>query len=156
MPPAHHSFPRPSSPEPNANGSRGQSKSEPVFKSAWGERERGRESPFAIERSGSTRAEGAAPETGHPKGCPVSGAGGGTRTHTMSPSADFESATSTIPSHRHTDRQYISDSRKYQVFPSAEFAALSVVRGRNQRLISALPVTPGISSVKLYCHMSQA
>ena len=28
------------------------------------------------------------------------GAGGGTRTHTMSPSADFESATSTIPSHR--------------------------------------------------------
>ena len=29
------------------------------------------------------------------------GAGGGTRTHTMSPSADFESATSTIPSHRH-------------------------------------------------------
>ena len=29
-----------------------------------------------------------------------SGAGGGTRTHTMSPSADFESATSTIPSHR--------------------------------------------------------
>ena len=29
------------------------------------------------------------------------GAGGGTRTHTMLPSADFESATSTIPSHRH-------------------------------------------------------
>ena len=29
------------------------------------------------------------------------GTGGGTRTHTMSPSADFESATSTIPSHRH-------------------------------------------------------
>ena len=29
------------------------------------------------------------------------GAGGGTRTHTVSPPADFESATSTIPSHRH-------------------------------------------------------
>ena len=29
------------------------------------------------------------------------GAGGGTRTHTESPPADFESATSTIPSHRH-------------------------------------------------------
>ena len=28
------------------------------------------------------------------------GAGGGTRTHTVSPPADFESATSTIPSHR--------------------------------------------------------
>ena len=28
------------------------------------------------------------------------GAGGGTRTHTESPPADFESATSTIPSHR--------------------------------------------------------
>ena len=32
------------------------------------------------------------------------GAGGGTRTHTESPPADFESATSTIPSHRHTAR----------------------------------------------------
>lgn len=31
----------------------------------------------------------------------VDGAGGGTRTHTVSPPADFESATSTIPSHRH-------------------------------------------------------
>ena len=29
------------------------------------------------------------------------GTGGGTRTHTESPPADFESATSTIPSHRH-------------------------------------------------------
>ena len=28
------------------------------------------------------------------------GAGGGTRTHTMSPPTDFESVTSTIPSHR--------------------------------------------------------
>ena len=56
------------------SGAPEQFKSEPVFKSAWGERERGRESPFAIERSGSTRAEGAAPETGHPFGCPVSGA----------------------------------------------------------------------------------
>ena len=32
---------------------------------------------------------------------PFFGAGGGTRTHTESPPADFESATSTIPSHRH-------------------------------------------------------
>ena len=32
--------------------------------SAWGERERGRESPLAFERSGSLRAEGAAPEQG--------------------------------------------------------------------------------------------
>lgn len=32
------------------------------------------------------------------------GAGGGTRTHTESPPADFESATSTIPSHRHIAR----------------------------------------------------
>ena len=31
----------------------------------------------------------------------VDGAGGGIRTHTESPPADFESATSTIPSHRH-------------------------------------------------------
>ena len=31
------------------------------------------------------------------------GAGGGTRTHTESPPADFESATSTIPSHRRTE-----------------------------------------------------
>ena len=30
----------------------------------------------------------------------IAGAGGGTRTHTLSPAADFESATSTIPSHR--------------------------------------------------------
>ena len=35
----------------------------------------------------------------------IFGAGGGTRTHTMSPSADFESATSTIPSHRHIVRK---------------------------------------------------
>ena len=44
------------------------------------------------------------------------GAGGGTRTHTMSPSADFESATSTIPSHRHAVEKYISFEAKYQVF----------------------------------------
>ena len=45
------------------------------------------------------------------------GAGGGTRTHTMSPSADFESATSTIPSHRRTAAKYISFLRRIQVFP---------------------------------------
>ena len=37
-------------------------KSEPADKSAWGERERGWESPFAFERSGSSRAGGAAPK----------------------------------------------------------------------------------------------
>ena len=38
---------------------------------------------------------------GHPLGCPLFiGAGGGTRTHTVSPPTDFESVTSTIPSHR--------------------------------------------------------
>ena len=45
------------------------------------------------------------------------GAGGGTRTHTMSPSADFESATSTIPSHRRTVAKYISFRKRIQVFP---------------------------------------
>ncbi len=44
------------------------------------------------------------------------GAGGGTRTHTMSPSADFESATSTIPSHRRDDKEYITYAAKIQVF----------------------------------------
>ena len=36
-----------------------QSKADPSLKSAWEERERGRESSFAFERSGSIRAEGA-------------------------------------------------------------------------------------------------
>ena len=44
------------------------------------------------------------------------GAGGGTRTHTVSPPADFESATSTIPSHRHIVEKYISSTAKFQVF----------------------------------------
>lgn len=64
-------------------GAPGQSKSEPTFRSAWEERERGRESSFAFERSGSIRAKGAAPEKG--KSCsdfPFSGAPGGTRTRT--------------------------------------------------------------------------
>ena len=43
------------------------------------------------------------PDASNAEGSSVSedGAGGGTRTHTVSPQADFESATSTIPSHRH-------------------------------------------------------
>ncbi len=41
------------------------------------------------------RAEGATKKEGHPKGIPLFGAGGGTRTHTMSPPTDFESVTST-------------------------------------------------------------
>ena len=42
------------------------------------------------------------PDASNAEGSSVSedGAGGGTRTHTVSPPADFESATSTIPSHR--------------------------------------------------------
>ncbi|GEM_PF-5579431 len=44
------------------------------------------------------------------------GTGGGARTHTVSPPADFESATSTIPSHRHTVEKYISSTAKFQVF----------------------------------------
>ena len=44
------------------------------------------------------------------------GTGGGARTHTVSPPADFESATSTIPSHRHTIEKYISSTAKFQVF----------------------------------------
>ena len=42
------------------------------------------------------------------------GAGGGTRTHTESPPADFESATSTIPSHRRTSSEYITEGGKFQ------------------------------------------
>ena len=45
-------------------GAPGQSKSEPISGYAWEERERGRESSFAFERSGSIRAEGAAPGKG--------------------------------------------------------------------------------------------
>ena len=43
------------------------------------------------------------PDASNAEGSSVSedGAGGGTGTHTVSPPADFESATSTIPSHRH-------------------------------------------------------
>ena len=52
-----------------------QSKSEPRVKLVWEERERGREPSFAFERSGSIRAKGAASESGHPKGRPLSGAG---------------------------------------------------------------------------------
>ena len=41
------------------------------------------------------------------------GAGGGTRTHTMLPPTDFESVTSTIPSHRR-EIEYIIRKRKIQ------------------------------------------
>ena len=53
---------------------------------------------------------------GHPLGCPLFiGAGGGTRTHTVSPPTDFESVTSTIPSHRHLTLPIISDTgRKFK------------------------------------------
>ena len=42
------------------------------------------------------------------------GAGGGTRTHTMSPPTDFESVTSTIPSHRHIGLHHITAPLKFQ------------------------------------------
>ena len=43
-------------------------------------------------------------KTDHPKrDNPFYGAGGGTRTHTMSPPKDFESSSSTIPTHRQGD-----------------------------------------------------
>jgi hypothetical protein len=61
-------------------------------------------------------------------GCCFSGAGGGTRTHTMSPSADFESATSTIPSHRHTLGEYISFTLKIQVFLPVSAVILCLLR----------------------------
>lgn len=61
------------------------------------------------KKSGSKNPErldavGFAPTASKVLGC--CGAGGGTRTHTMLPSADFESATSTIPSHRHAMKVY--------------------------------------------------
>ena len=43
-------------------------------------------------------------KTDHPeRDNPFYGAGGGTRTHTMSPPKDFESSSSTIPTHRQGD-----------------------------------------------------
>ena len=42
----------------------------------------------------------------------ATGAGGGTRTHTMLPPTDFESVTSTIPSHRHNFVLYVENYRK--------------------------------------------
>ena len=76
MPPACHSLPRPSSPARDGEiknmrptdggahifGEEENLESEPSVKSAWEERERGRESSFAFERSGSFRAVGAAPK----------------------------------------------------------------------------------------------
>ena len=70
------------------------------------------------------------PDASNAEGSSVSedGAGGGTRTHTVSPPADFESATSTIPSHRHTVKKYISSTAKFQVF---SFSILGIGRGRH-------------------------
>ena len=85
---------------------------------------------------------------------PPLGAGGGTRTHTMSPSADFESATSTIPSHRRVLEKYITCSRKIQVQSLQSLS--SAATGINIMFISAGTDTPGISSVKLYCQRSTA
>ena len=65
----------------------------------------------------------------HPRwGRCLFGTGGGARTHTVSPPADFESATSTIPSHRHTVEKYISSTAKFQVF---SFSFLCIRRGRH-------------------------
>ena len=57
------------------------------------------------------------PDASNAEGSSVSedGAGGGTRTHTVSPPTDFESVTSTIPSHRHLTLPIISDTgRKFK------------------------------------------
>ena len=53
---------------------------------------------------------------GTPDGGAPFGAGGGTRTHTMSPSADFESATSTIPSHRHVLKSIYRFRKNFKSF----------------------------------------
>ena len=49
------------------------------------------------------------------------GAGGGTRTHTESPPADFESATSTIPSHRHILSRNSQNSHRRELTTKAIF-----------------------------------
>ena len=78
VPPARHSLPLARESRSNGQkkrgdkplssfGALGRFKSEPRVKFAWEERERGRESSFAFERSGSFRAAGAAPESGHPR-----------------------------------------------------------------------------------------
>ena len=61
------------------------------------------------------------PDASNAEGSSVSedGAGGGTRTHTVSPPADFESATSTIPSHR---RIMIFDQDLHLLFHRANTA----------------------------------
>ena len=84
------------------------------------------------------------------KGSGGFGAGGGTRTHTLSPGTDFESVTSTIPSHRrickssfilrcfhHTGeytiymfKQYITSPRKFQdEFPGVQHFCMAALGG---------------------------
>ena len=99
--PAHFAT-RPETDAPDEYVSEAGSKSEPTFRSAWGERERGGYDPLAkIERSGSIRAIGEAPEKGKSEqDFPFPGAGGPTRTGTRLPARDFKSLVSTIPPHR--------------------------------------------------------
>lgn len=72
----------------------------------------------------------------HPLGASVFGAGGGTRTHTESPPADFESATSTIPSHRHVTRLL------YRIFFPNARQKLRPRRGRNLVFQNGLTASP--------------
>ena len=122
------------------------------------------------KKSGSKNPErldavGFAPTASKVLGC--CGAGGGTRTHTMLPSADFESATSTIPSHRHTTELYIiSQGISSPKIPGIawDFGAWcqgaavgegsGVATGTNIMFISVGPSIPGTSALKLYCQIS--
>ena len=65
-----------------------------------------------------------------------SGAGGGTRTHTELPPADFESATSTIPSHRHVTRVL------YRIFIPNARQKLRPAGGRNLACQNGLTASP--------------
>ena len=93
------------------------------------------------------------------------GAGGGTRTHTVSPPTDFESVTSTIPSHRRARNSIHHLENNFKPFLGfcsisgtsvASGAGVGTGLGMNLRFISVGPSMPGTVSLKLYCHMSQA
>ncbi len=73
------------------------------------------------------------------------GAGGGTRTHTESPPADFESATSTIPSHR---RIMIFDQDLHLLFHRANTATgyYTPSPGKKQGIFSCRQGGTGINA----------
>ena len=71
---------------------------------------------------------------------------------------DFESVTSTIPSHRRDFIEYITYAGKFQVLfalsaaspPSSDSTAMGI----NIRFMSVGVEMPGTVSSKLYCHIS--